>query len=210
MNASANREPPATEITALQSQIEQLQVYRRAMEAQDELIRALISMSQVATGRLMIKSMLRQAAKMTGQITAAQECSLFLFDESGKVSESLLARGPTMQEDKEILIGEVLDKGLAGWVVRHRHVGLIADTQKDDRWINLLNQPYQVRSALCVPLLRGKALLGLITLTHCEPNHFTPEIARVMELCSMPLALVFDNARFMGATMSSSTNRQTL
>ena len=63
------------------------------------------------------------------------------------------------QQQKSKLIGSVLDKGLAGWVRIHRSIGLITDTEKDERWLTLLNQPYVVRSALAIPILRSDQLL---------------------------------------------------
>lgn len=51
----------------------------------------------------------------------------------------------------------------AGWVFRHRQIGLITDTETDDRWLTLLNQPYTVRSALGVPILKSGELLGILT-----------------------------------------------
>jgi GAF domain-containing protein len=95
-----------------------------------------------------------------------------LLDADGLVTESLLARGATIREQRQRLVGEVLDKGLAGWVFRHRQVGLITDTVHDERWLTLHNQPYAVRSALGIPILKGKMLLGILTLMHSQPEHF--------------------------------------
>jgi sigma-B regulation protein RsbU (phosphoserine phosphatase) len=44
-------------------------------------------------------------------------------------------------------------------VIRHGKLGLILDTEEDERWLTLSDQPYPVRSALAVPIFRGEELL---------------------------------------------------
>ncbi|MEM1370456.1 MAG: GAF domain-containing protein [Cyanobacteria bacterium P01_H01_bin.15] len=182
-------------IEKLQQEVLELRIYKHAFEAQALIVHDLVSMYQVSTGRILLKTMLRRGSQLMTQLTGAEECSWFLFSADGKVSESLLARGATLQEDKDSLIGKVLDTGLAGWVFRQKKPGVIVDTRMDERWVNLPYQPYQAGSALCVPLTRGNSMVGMITLTHSEPNHFTPTIARTLELCSVPLALIFYQAK---------------
>ena len=176
-------------------EIERLRKVELAFDAQDEMLRSLVVIGQTATGRLMLRSMLQTTIKISVKLTDAHESSLFLLNSKGAVTESILARGATIKEQKEHLIGKVLDSGLAGWVVERRQVGLITDTRKDERWITLPDQPYTVGSALCVPILRGKVLLGILTLTHSEPNHFNEDLSDLMQMCARQMALALDNAR---------------
>ncbi|WP_204104388.1 MULTISPECIES: GAF domain-containing protein [Spirulina sp. CCY15215] len=176
-------------------EIERLRKVELAFDAQDEMLRSLVVIGQTATGRLMLRSMLQTTIKVSVKLTDAHESSLFLLNSKGAVTESILARGATIKEQKEHLIGKVLDSGLAGWVVERRQVGLITDTRKDERWITLPDQPYTVGSALCVPILRGKVLLGILTLTHSEPNHFNEDLSDLMQMCARQMALALDNAR---------------
>jgi sigma-B regulation protein RsbU (phosphoserine phosphatase) len=111
------------------------------------------------------------------------------------VIESILTRKDTTPEQRSQLIGRVLDKGLAGWVGRHLQVGLIEDTQKDDRWLDLPDQPYSVRSALAVPILRDDNLLGLLTLMHAQVGHFNRETAELMEMTAGQIGIALENAR---------------
>ncbi|MCW6034677.1 GAF domain-containing protein [Spirulina subsalsa FACHB-351] len=183
------------EIETLRQEQAKLQKIKLAFDAQDELVRSLISMGRAATGRLMLRSMLLQTTKISIKLTEAEESSLFLLNQEGRVTESVLARGATLREERDVLIGKVLDQGLAGWVVRHRQIGLVRDTKQDERWVTLPNQPYTVGSALCVPILRGKVLLGILTLTHPKPEHFNQESAELIQMCATQMALALDNAR---------------
>jgi PAS domain S-box-containing protein len=190
-----SKEQLIKELTLLRRQVNQLKTAKIAFDAQRALLRTFTTMMQTATGTLMLRSMLQQALNISRQLTNADEGSLFLLDAEGRVTESILARGATIRGQKQRLINEVLDKGLAGWVIRHRKVGLITDTTQDERWLTLASQPYTVRSALGVPILKGKELLGLLTLMHSEPGHFTPQSANLMQVTAEQMALILDNAR---------------
>jgi PAS domain S-box-containing protein len=183
------------EVETLRQEVQNLKPIKMAFEAQDNLVRSLVAMGQAATGRLMLRSMLLQMANTASKLSHAEECSLFLLNPEGLVTESILARGATIRERKENLIGQVLDKGLAGWVVRNRQTAWVQDTRQDERWITLDKQPYRVGSALCLPLLRGKVLLGLMTLTHPQTHHFTADTVELLKICTTSMALVLDNTR---------------
>lgn len=184
------------ELNALRQEVAHLQQYKKALDANRELMSNFITMIQSASGRLLTRAILQQTLQIATNLTQAEESSIFLLAPDGIVQESLLARGAVMREEKNTLIGQVLKEGLAGWVYQHRKTAVIVDTRLDSRWINLPGQPYTTLSALCVPLIRGRLLLGIITLTHSEAAHFTPEITELMDITATQIALVFDQMRF--------------
>ncbi|GGA53059.1 PP2C family protein-serine/threonine phosphatase [Okeania sp. KiyG1] len=130
----------------------------------------------------------------------AEKGSLFLLDPaSGKIIDAILTRSEVTPKQRAKLIGNVLDKGLAGWVSRNLELGLITDTEQDERWLTLPDQPYIVRSALGVPIINGKKeLLGIITLLHSQTNHFTSRMAELMQTIAEQIGLVLENARLYG------------
>ncbi|MBO1351064.1 MAG: GAF domain-containing protein [Hormoscilla sp. GUM202] len=159
------------------------------------LTTSLLTMKQSVTVQMTIRAILIQTVQIANRLTDAEESSLFLLDANGIVIESILARGATIKEQKQSLIGQVLNKGLAGWVLGNRQVGLIADTMSDPRWVTLKNQPYTVRSALCVPIFQGKLLVGIITMMHSQPEHFTLSTSSIIQMIAAQIALVLDNTR---------------
>ena len=182
------------ELASLRREVAELKTAKTAFDTQNELLRTLVTTVKTASGALMLKAVLQQILTISSRLTLAEESSLFLLDADGVVIESILARGAIIRELKKNLIGMVLDKGLAGWVVRHRQAGLVTDTIKDDRWLTLPNEPYTVRSALSVPIFRGKVLLGLITLMHSQPGHFSREAAYLMQINADQMAVILENA----------------
>lgn len=189
-----SKEELIEELAALQREVAELKATKVAFNTLHELLLTSITTRKTVTGPLMLKAVLQQILKVAIALTEADESSLFLLDAEGRVTESILARGAVIRDIKQKLIGMVLDKGLAGWVIRHRQVGLITDTMNDERWITLPNQPYTTRAALSVPICHGKVLLGVITLMHCQPGHFSPECAQIMQMCAEQMALIIENA----------------
>ncbi|MDY7012722.1 MAG: GAF domain-containing protein [Cyanobacteriota bacterium] len=183
------------ELKYLRSEVAYLRTIKLAFDAQNELVRSITSMGQAATGHLMLRAMVLQAAHIASKLTHAEECSLLLLRPDGGVEESILARGATIRENKKHIIDEVLADGLAGWVARTHQLALITDATQDERWITLPDQPYTARSVLCLPIMRGRIVVGVLTLTHSEPNKFSTHMARVMQMCATQMALALDNAR---------------
>jgi sigma-B regulation protein RsbU (phosphoserine phosphatase) len=165
-----------------------------AFQAQSALFEKFISMARSPEEAEVINSMLRKTIDVSIELTGAELGSLILLDSDGAVIDSILSRGEISSELSSALIESVLKKGLAGWVMRHRKVGLVDDTQKDDRWLILRDQPYTARSALALPIISGEMLLGILTLMHSRPGHFKQEIVKLMEITASQMALVLENA----------------
>ena len=183
------------ELKQLKTELTRLKSEKAAFQAQSRLLENFVSLARSAGKEEKLISILQQTLEVFVGLTGAEKGSLFLLDRNGVVVESILTRADATPEQRSQLIGRVLDKGLAGWVRRHRRVGLIEDTQSDDRWLDLPDQPYSVRSALAVPILRDENLLGLLTLLHAQIGHFNRETAELMEMTAGQIAIALESAR---------------
>jgi sigma-B regulation protein RsbU (phosphoserine phosphatase) len=183
------------ELQRLKVELTRLKSEKAAFQAQSRLLENFVSLARSAGKVEKLISILQQTLEVFVDLTGAEKGSLFLLNRDGVVIESILTRADATPEQRSQLIGHVLDKGLAGWVRRHRRIGLIEDTQTDDRWLDLPDQPYSVRSALSVPILRDEKLLGLLTLLHAQKGHFNPQTAELMEMTAGQIAIALENAR---------------
>ena len=165
-----------------------------AFQAQSALLEKFISMARSPDEPEVIKTMLRKTIEISIELTGAQLGSLILLDSKGAVVDSILARGEISPELSSELVESVLKKGLAGWVMHHRKIGLVDDTDMDDRWLILPNQPYSARSALALPIISGEMQLAILTLMHSTPGHFTQGIVDLMKITANQIALALDNA----------------
>ena len=166
-----------------------------AFQVQSKLLENFLELARCSSEEEMLKAELQKTLEITTALTGAEKSSIFLLDSNGVVTDSILARGDVSSKQRSQLIGTVLNKGLAGWVCRHRKIGLITDTEQDDRWVTFPDQPYRVRSSLAIPIIRGKDLVGILTLLHSQSDHFSPESANLMERVADQIALCIENAK---------------
>jgi sigma-B regulation protein RsbU (phosphoserine phosphatase) len=165
-----------------------------AFQAQSALFEEFISMARSPEEPEVIKTMLRKTIDISVELTEAELGSLVLLDSDGALIDSILCRGEISPRISTELIDSVFKKGLAGWVMRNREIGLVNDTEKDDRWLVFPDQPYIARSALALPIVSCEMLLGVLTLTHSRPAHFTQETVELMRVTANQMAMVLDNA----------------
>jgi phosphoserine phosphatase RsbU/P len=185
----------STHIQMLEDKIRFLTMENRACRAQSRLFERLIEMAGSAPDKGLLKVSMQRTLELTAQLSGTDTGSLFLLDDRGQVIDSLLTRGEVSSDIKSRLIGSVLDQGLAGWVKTRLDVGLVYDTRTDARWLSLPSEPYSVRSALSVPIIRHNTLFGIITLMHPEPGHFTDDSVEIVRTAASQMAIAIEMAR---------------
>lgn len=184
-----------TDQPELEAELLRLRREKAAFQAQSKLLEHFLSLVRSSAEERVLHSILQETLQISVDLAGAEKGSLFLLDARGKVTDSILTRGERTPEESAAIIATVMDFGLAAWVRKHRRIGLICDTRKDERWLHLPDQPYVVRSALAVPIQRGSDLLGLLTLLHGDPHCFSQETADLMELTATLIGVALENAR---------------
>jgi sigma-B regulation protein RsbU (phosphoserine phosphatase) len=179
----------------LKAKIERLRRKKTALLTQSRLLQDFVSLAKSSAKEQMLTAILQKTLELTEELTKAETGSLFLLDPDGVVRDCILTRGPREAKECLDLTGTVLEGGLAGWVMRNRRIGLITDTEQDERWLNLPDQPYTVRSAMAVPIIRDNELLGILTLLHSKPGIFHQGTVDVMEVTAGQLGLALDSAK---------------
>jgi sigma-B regulation protein RsbU (phosphoserine phosphatase) len=179
----------------LKAKIERLQKKKTALLTQSRLLLDFVSLAKSSAKEQMLTAILQKTLELTVELSKAETGSLFLLDPDGVVRDCILTRGPRQAKECLDLTGTVLESGLAGWVVRNRRIGLITDTEKDARWLNLPEQPYAARSAMALPIIRDNELLGILTLLHSQPGIFHQGAVDVMEVTAGQLGLALESAK---------------
>lgn len=180
---------------ALERENRQLRQEIEACREQGRLFENLLKMVGSVSEKEALVHAMQQTLDTTVRISGAQTGSLFLLDAGGRVTESILTRGEVMPSLKTRLVGTVLDKGLAGWVRRRLEPGLVKDTLTDSRWISLPDEPYTVRSALSVPIIKNGSVFGILTLMHPDPGAFTRDDADGVQVTADHMALAIEGAQ---------------
>jgi sigma-B regulation protein RsbU (phosphoserine phosphatase) len=186
---------------SLQREVTKLKTEKAVLSAKSKLFEGFAAMahsccrSPASAEWGELKETLQKTLEFSIELTGAEQGNLFLLDCNGVVTDSIRTPGNISPGQSEHLTGNVLDEGLAGWVQHHRQVGLINDTDDDDRWPIPPHGPHDVRSVLTMPILKCNDLLGIFTLMHSIPNHFSPESVEQMQATSDQIALAIENTR---------------
>ncbi len=166
-----------------------------ALREQKELFENLVAVARATVERPSLGATLQNALNVAARLTGAERGSLFLLNAAGVVTHSLLTYRGMTPDQRQDVVRRVMDRGLSGWVVRHRQAVLIADTQHDERWLAPAGDASPVASALGVPIISGSVLVGVLTLSHTRPGQFTEEQLHLMQAAADQMALALRNAQ---------------
>ena len=166
-----------------------------SLMSQKQLFESLVAIARATAKHPSLEATLQSALNMAATLTGAEHGNLFLLDGTGVVTHNVVARDgdvPALQEEG---VSDMVVGGLAGWVAQHRQPALVYDTSRDDRWQDLPGIPHLARSALAIPIVSGSAVLGVLTLTHSEPSHFTSEHAYLLQASGDQMTMAVRNAQ---------------
>lgn len=141
-------------------------------------LETLLTISRELATTLDLKESLSKIISLSLKNVGANRGSLIAINEMGEPIEAAL-----MTKDRFIphtldQLKATLENGLAGWVVKNQEPVWIQDTSKDDRWLKRPDDASDqtgAKSAICVPLRAPDHLVGVLTIVHPAPNHFTDE-----------------------------------
>lgn len=138
----------------------------------------LYTISRELASALDLQTVLKQVLQLSSQFVGANSGSIIVLDSEGQpVGSTIIYRGQIHTQQTE-QIRDTIDKGLAGWVLRHREAALIPDTSLDPRWTKRPDDsPEQTgaKSAVSAPLMVRHTLAGVLTLVHPTPNTFNDD-----------------------------------
>jgi signal transduction histidine kinase len=154
-----------------------------------------------------LDEVLSNVLDLIDQALGANAGSIFLFDQDGYVSKSILARSDLAPEIKRHAIVTVMEQGFAGWVFQNQKSDIIFDTETDGRWVLLPATSIVTRSAMGAPFIRRGKVIGIVVIMHPEPNAFSPRHLLLLEMISTQAAAVIENAAMYA---QANNERQTL
>ncbi len=182
----------------------------RVVRAQNDLLASLLSVARAAGAEEGLDGTLSRVLDASKLATGATGASLLLLDEDRRFTRGLFTEG-----DSTIVVGpaaaaEMLETGLAGWVVRSGSVAVIRDVRQDGRWRRLEAQEGTIRSALAAPIATSAALSGVLTLVHPDAGHFGEEQRQLIESTAAQIALALRTAQIAEAQRRASRELEVL
>lgn len=155
-------------------------------------------LTSIVTGDSDIETFLDKTTALVAKHLKAHVCSIYLFDAlSGhlvlKATQGLNREAVDHIQMKpgEGLVGQCFSQG------RILRVGNAPITPGFKFFDNAGEEPFN--SFLCVPIRRGVAKTGVLTVQHREMDHFTPYDERALKTAVTQLAGAVENARLLMA-----------
>src|SRR5215207_10631827 len=162
--------------------------------SEDNMIEALHGFAQHIADAPDLSALLRSALLAATRLTGARHATVLLLDDQAQNIRYRVALDSGNLAPLELIAKPMMRRGLAGWVARERVAVLIADTEQDARWLPGPGSG-DLRSAIVVPLLLGPRMLGMITLGHETPHHFSHQHLRLLEVFCATVALAVERAQ---------------
>ncbi len=164
------------------------------LRAQDQIELLYEVTTHLNTDLSLEKVMSRILSQAMGKVGATRG-SIFLLDEAGQVTDRILARENLAPEVSSLVVRGVMERGLAGWIVKSKKGALVHDVLADERWMVLPDHAGHVRSAVAVPFLRRDQVQGMLFLTHPEVGRFRQEHLDLLTSIANQAAIAIQNAR---------------
>jgi D-sedoheptulose 7-phosphate isomerase len=138
---------------------------------------------------------IQRVLALTLEGVGASSGSFVVFDENGRVQQAILAYAGRIAWRASQAFSDVIERGLARWVIENRQAALVSSTRDDPRWLprDWERDNGSSRSAVSVPVLDHDRVLGVLTLVHPQEGKFTPE--HMFLLTSIALFLSVKRAR---------------
>jgi two-component system, NtrC family, sensor kinase len=159
----------------------------------DELS-ALYDTSRLITARLDLASVLDRISRSVTGLIGSTGCGIGLLDAEGHVLVHAAAHGFKTEEWRGLAMP--VGEGIIGRCAESRLPFLVDDIRKDARSARRdVDEREGIRSMLCVPMMRGDRLLGVISAISTRPAAFAPHHQRVLEAFGEQAGIAIHNAQ---------------
>jgi PAS domain S-box-containing protein len=159
------------------------------------------AISRELAAQLDLGELLKRILQLTIANVGAESGSILVLDERGQVTEGAVAYGGEVSEHTAEQLAETFEHGLAGWVFEERKPAYIPSTHDDPRWLQrtALGGDESSRSAISVPLLVGERVVGVLTMVHPIPGHFSEDDLTLLQAIAEQAGVAVENARLFKA-----------
>ena len=158
----------------------------------------LYSISRELANEIELHPLLKKILTLSIRNVGAERGSIVILNESGRPVDAAIIYGEKIYTHTVQQLRETVEKGMAGWVVRHHKAVLVNDTRQDTRWLRRPDDETNrsgSKSALCVPLLAHQKLVGVLTVVHPQIGFFNPDHMSLLQSIGDIAGIASLNAR---------------
>ncbi len=158
----------------------------------------LYNVSRELASALDLRTVLQRVLFQSLKYVGGERGSIVVLDDNGKTIDAAIVYGQKVHEHTTQQLRDTIERGLAGWVIRHRKPARVDDTSRDERWLRRPDDAVErsgAKSALSVPLLIRDRLVGVLTLVHPRTGAYSREHLDLMQAIADQAAIAVLNAR---------------
>ncbi len=164
-----------------------------AMRQRAQELGVLPEISQDIGERLDIEALTKTVLTRTVNALEASNGHLVLFHPDGTVGHQMHEMFDFSPWTWGKVQQQLTSGGIVSEIVGSRQGTIVEDIEKYDTWLRIPNDTAQ--SAIAVPLMGRRDVLGVLTLTHNQPNHFKPDHLNILQAISSQAAIAIENAQ---------------
>ena len=168
-------------------------------ESEGNFIQGLIALAKSLTSTLDVDALLKRIGQSAEQLFLCEASAIMLLDDD---REHLYFKVATGEKGSAVTRFKIkVGEGVAGSVAASREALLINDVSKDARFADHYDQVsgFKTRSLLCVPMLAGGDLVGVLEVLNKKTDGgFTEADQHLLENMAELAALSISNARVVG------------
>ena len=142
--------------------------------------------------QMSLRDLLRRILELTLARLRASSGTIVVLNETGDPVEGATAYNGEVFTNIPQQYSDIVNRGLAGWVLKNRKAALITNTRDDPRWLARPweNESENARSAICVPLMEDDRVVGLMTLVSRQVGVFSEDDLSLLAAIAMFITLV--------------------
>lgn len=158
----------------------------------------LYNISRELANEIELHPLLKKILSLAIRNVGAERGSIVIVNESGRPVDAAIIYGEKIYTHTVQQLRETIDKGMAGWVIRHHKAVMVNDTRQDTRWLRRPDDETNrsgSKSALCVPLLAHQKLVGVLTVVHPQVGFFEADHMSLLQSIGDIAGIASLNAR---------------
>ncbi|MEN6357561.1 MAG: SpoIIE family protein phosphatase [Armatimonadota bacterium] len=169
--------------------------YSGILEDWVEHLSAVMKVTNAISPSLNLREILTALARATSAVVDADDCAIYLLDDSGKLKLKSFCTKQQAKVSSESSSGIKPGELITGRAFTLRHHAVCHDMTKSmDPKIRKVSERIGIQSTLSAPLIANNQALGAITLYNKKPHHFTAREIRLLTSIALHAAVIVRNA----------------
>jgi diguanylate cyclase (GGDEF)-like protein len=168
--------------------------YDEVAKTNRELV-ALYEVSQAIGSSIGVSDTMAILADKIGSVVPFSCCALFLYNDDGDMLRCRFAAGVEAETIQQLTMPN--GEGLAGWVARNHRSLVNAGPSLDVEAAGHPADQIALKSALVVPLVFNKRMIGTLSVYHVREDAYTDDHRRLLErVCEQLAAVIYNSIGF--------------